>query len=69
MIGVVNGLKMNDERDKEARYVIDWCKAINAFVCVRGADPHITVNVFDKTTKRPLNDIAVARRMEKALKL
>lgn len=57
------------EHDEGAAYVSDWCKAIGATVHIRGTDPHVTINMFDKATKRPLNDIAVARRMEKALKL
>lgn len=58
---------MDNSIEEDVRYIIDWCKAINAFVCVRGTDPHATIYVFDKATKRPLNDIAVARRMEKVL--
>lgn len=58
---------VNDFEDEEARYVIDWCKAINATVHLRGDDTRITIDVYDRTTKRRLNDVAIARRMEKAL--
>lgn len=53
--------------DEDHAYVMNWCRAINAEVHIRGTDERPVIEIVDKRSRRVLGSVEVKRRMENVL--